>query len=316
MGTNTVEHPTMKKELSIHEARLQPGQRHNRCPFMYFSLHLCKDSHMKDIMLNDQISIPQLGFGTWQIPLAEAEHSVADALAVGYRHIDTADIYGNHRGVGRGIKSSGLRRSDIFLTTKVWNSDHAPDAVRASTLRFLEELGTEYIDLLLIHWPTGDVPVAETLHAMDELQKEGIVRAVGVSNFTAHHLEDALASGVAIVNNQVEIHPLFNQEALRAACASLGISVTAYSPLGHGADLKDPVILELSEKYRGSPAQIALNWVMAQDMIAIPKSVHPDRIRDNFAASAWTMDEADLARIDALPQGPRTCDPHFNEFDY
>ena len=284
--------------------------------FMYFPPHPCKNTHMKNIALNDQVTIPQLGLGTWQLSDAEAEASVADALALGYRHIDTADIYGNHLGVGRGIKKSGLSRSDIFLTTKVWDSDHAKDAVRTSTLRFLQELGTDYIDLLLIHWPTGDVPVIETLRAMDELQEEGIVRAIGVSNFTAHHIEDALASGVTIVNNQVEIHPLFKQEALRAACASRGISVTAYSPLGHGADLRDPTILELSAKYGVSPAQIALNWVMAQDMIAIPKSAHPDRIRDNFAASTWTMEETDLTKIDALPEGPRTCDPPFSEFDY
>ena len=270
----------------------------------------------KSLMLNKDASIPLLGFGTWQIIDQECVLGVEAALKTGYAHIDTADAYGNHKEVAQGIQNSGVARQDIFITTKVWNTMHKHDDVIESGERFLKELEIDYIDLLLIHWPIRKVPVGETLKAMDELKKRGLIRAIGVSNFTRHHIEDALAAGVEITNNQVEVHPTFNQKDLRAFCESKNISVTAYSPLGHGEDLNAPLMEELAQKYEKSPAQIALNWVMSRGMITIPKSSNPARIKENFDSMSFELEEADLKSIDAMPQGKRLGAPSFGEFSY
>ena len=270
---------------------------------------------MKSISLTKDISIPAIGLGTWQLTGNDCVEGVAHALKVGYGAIDTADIYGNHAEVQKGIEKSGVVREDIFITTKVWNDAHSNDGVLESGKRFLNELGISYIDLLLIHWPIHTAPVDETLWAMKELQEEGVVRAIGVSNFTIHHIEDALKAGVEIVNNQVEIRPQFNQKALRDFCASKNISVTAYSSL-RGGDLEVPLIVELAQKYNKTPSQIILNWVVMRGMVAIPKSSKPERIAENLEAQNFEIDEADLARIDALPQTTRTNIPSFEEFSY
>ncbi len=270
----------------------------------------------KSLPLTTDASIPVLGFGTWQLTGEECVRGVEAALRMGYCHIDTADAYGNHTEVAEGIKGSGVARKDIFITTKVWNTMHKRDDVIESGERFLKELNTDYIDLLLIHWPVRKVPVAETLKAMDELKRRGIIRAIGVSNFTQHHLEDALAAGVEITNNQVEAHPTFNQNDLRTFCGSKDISVTAYSPLGHGGDLEVPLMLELAKKYSKTPAQIALNWVMSRGMVVIPKSSNPLRIKENFDSMSFELEEDDLERIDVMPQGERIADPPFGEFNY
>ena len=270
----------------------------------------------KSIVLNKDASIPLLGFGTWQLTGAECVAGVEAALKMGYVHIDTADAYGNHADVAQGIKNSGVARPYIFITTKVWNTMHKHDDVIESGERFLKELEVDYIDLLLVHWPIHKVPVEETLKAMDELKRRGVVRAIGVSNFTQHHIEDALKAGVEITNNQVEAHPTFNQKDLRAFCESENISVTAYSPLGHGEDLNNELMEELGEKYAKSPAQIALNWVMSRGMVAIPKSSNPERIKENFESMNFEMEEADLQRIDTMPQGERLVSPSFGEFNY
>lgn len=272
---------------------------------------------MKSLMLNEKASIPVLGFGTWQLTGDTCVAAVAEALRVGYRHIDTADAYGNHTEVLAGIRRSGIPRSELFITTKLRQGDgYEAKTVRMSGERFLKELDTEYIDLLLIHWPDRSTPFQETLHAMEELRKEGKIRAIGVSNFTQHHIEDALKTGVEVTNNQVEVHPAFNQKELRAFCASKGIVVTAYSPLGHGFEMKTPLLQELAQKYDATPAQIAIQWVLSRGMVTIPKSAHPARIKENFDAQFLTIEESDLARIDAIPRGLRTCDPEFSDFDY
>jgi diketogulonate reductase-like aldo/keto reductase len=240
---------------------------------------------------------------------------VAQALLTGYKHIDTADAYGNHAEVAQGIKSSGIARNDFFLTTKVWNDKHHHDDVIASAERFLKELETEYIDLLLIHWPMREVPIEETLLAMDELKQKGIVRAIGVSNFTEHHIEDAMASGVEIVNNQVEIRPQWNQKKLREYCASKNISITAYSSLRRG-DPDLPLIVGLAQAYDKTPQQIILNWVIARGMITIPKSANASRIKENFEAANFEMTEEDLTKIDGIPQTDRAGNPPFADFDY
>jgi len=272
---------------------------------------------MRTIRLNDAASIPVLGLGTWMLTGEICVESVLTALKLGYRHIDTADAYGNHREVAEGIKRSGIPRKELFITTKLHLSKgYERDTVLASGERFLEELGLEYIDLLLIHWPDRSTPFSETLGAMNELKKKGLVCALGVSNFTPHHLEDAFATGAEITNNQVELHPSFNQKVLREFCASKNIAITAYSPLGRKRDLELPLLAELAKKYEVSPAQIALNWILSRDMIAIPKSSHPARLKENFEADSFTMDEADLKRIDEIPQNERIVWPTFADFKY
>ena len=270
---------------------------------------------MKSIMLANNVEIPTIGLGTWQLTGNDCVEGVDYALTLGYTAIDTADAYGNHAQVAEGIKNSGVAREKFFLTTKVWNNKHKRDDVLASGERFLTELGVEYIDLLLIHWPMREVAIEETLRAMEELKQKGIVRAIGVSNFNEHHIADALLSGVQIVNNQVEIRPQWSQQALRDYCASKNISVTAYSSL-RGGDPDVELIRALGEKYGKTPSQIILNWVTARGMIAIPKSAHKERIKENFESQDFILEEADLSSIDSLPQTERTAMPPFQDFDY
>jgi diketogulonate reductase-like aldo/keto reductase len=257
---------------------------------------------MKTIRLNADAAIPVLGFGTWQLTGETCVEAVSCALGVGYRHIDTADAYGNHWEVAQGVKKSGVAREEIFITTKVWRTDLAHDVVLGNCDRFLDELGTEYIDLLLIHWPSREgIPVEATLRAMEELRLAGKVRALGVSNFTPALLEEALAGGVEIVNDQVELRPSYNQRELRDFCKNKNISITAYSSLKGGDDAL-PLIVELAKKYGMTPAQVIINWVIARGLVAIPKSSRPERIKENFEALDFTIEDADLARIDSLPQ--------------
>lgn len=271
---------------------------------------------MKKIVLNKNASIPILGFGTWELIGHACTEAVANALSVGYRHIDTADAYGNHSEVAKGIKKSRIKREDIFLTTKVFHPNLAGENVRACCERFLDELNTDYLDLLLIHWPNRTIPISETLNVMNELKKEGKIRAIGVSNFTIHHLRDAIATGTEICNNQIELHPSFNQKELREFADSAKITLTAYSPLARGRDLNLPVILELAEKYHVTGSQVVLNWIMQKNIVAIPKSATIARTEDNFKATTWKLATEDIEKIDRLPQKNRMVNPSFNEFDY
>lgn len=271
---------------------------------------------MKHITLKDGKKIPALGFGTWQIKGAECVTAVDTALSVGYRHIDTADGYHNHTEVGQGIKQNGIAREDIFLTTKIFPGDLNAETVKQKIDTFLKELDTEYIDLLLIHFPDHSVPLAETLGAMNDAKIAGNVRSLGVSNFTKHHIEDALETGVEIVVNQVELHPGFPQHDLRTFCKKHDIAVTAYSPLGRGNALEIDLIKELAAKYQKKPGQIVLNWLLSVDLIAIPKSAHRERIKDNFDSQDFVMDQSDIEAIDALNDGERLINPDFAHFDY
>lgn len=271
---------------------------------------------MADLILKKGNHMPAMGFGTSQLKGDVCIGAIVDAIAVGYRHIDTADMYGNHREVGEGIRRSGIPREALFVTTKVRRDDLRAPAVTESVNRFLEELGLSYIDLLLIHWPDKGVPIGETLAALEALRTQGIVRAIGVSNFTRHHLEDALATGTDIEANQVEVHPTFNQKDLRTYCAEKSIVVVAYAPLGRGSDLSHPVLTELARKYGVSVAQVALNWLLSRGVAVIPRSSKRGHMEDSLRAQDWRMDDADLERIDALKQGERIFAPSFHEFDY
>lgn len=255
-----------------------------------------------------------IGFGTWQLTGQENINPTEEALKAGYRHIDTADRYGNHREVGDALRNSGIDRQDIFLTTKVWHSRLHHDDVLSDVDRFLEELSTDYLDLVLIHWPNHEVPVSETLKALQECKEAGKIRAIGVSNFTKQHLEEALATGIEIVNNQVEMHPSFDQQELREYCAEKNISVAAYSPLRSG-DMDLPVIQELAAKYQKTPAQIILNWILSLDTIVLAQTSNPARMLENLSAPEFTMSAADLEKINSLPDSHRYNDPAFGEFD-
>ena len=256
--------------------------------------------------------IPKLGFGTWQLKDEDATRAVAHALKTGYRHIDTAQIYENETEVGAGLHQSGVAREDIFLTTKVWR-DHFKDGdLQASVKDSLDRLKTDYVDLLLLHWPVPEVPLIETMQAMNAVVDSGLVKHIGVSNFTVDLMDEARAHSKApLAVNQVEYHPFLDQSAVLNACRSAGMAMTAYSPIGQGKVFEDDVIKQIASKHGVSPAQIALRWLVDQDsVVAIPRSSSDAHIESNFKISEIKLSEEDTGRIDALrsPKG-RLIDP-------
>jgi 2,5-diketo-D-gluconate reductase A len=262
-----------------------------------------------DLTLNDGSTIPQLGFGVWQVPDDEAQPAVEEALRVGYRHIDTAAVYGNERGVGRALAAAGLARDDVYVTTKLWNADQGYDSAFRAYDASLEKLGLETVDLYLIHWaaPSFDL-YADSWKALVKLKEEGRVRAIGVSNFHGPHLQRIIDdTGVAPVLNQVECHPYLQIEQLRAFNRTHQIVTEAWSPLGSGKGLlDDPVLAEIAAKRDATPAQVVLAWHLAKGNVVIPKSVTPSRIAENFAAVDVTLESEDVDAIDSLERGERT----------
>lgn len=262
-------------------------------------------SSIPELTLNNSVKIPQLGFGVFQVPPGETQRIVEDALEAGYRHIDTAAAYRNEAGVGAAIAASGIPRDELFITTKLRNGeqDRAERAFDASA----KALGVDVVDLYLIHWP---VPSQNTFvqawKVMERLHVEGVIRAIGVSNFLPEHLDTLLgAADVVPAVNQIELHPTFQQEELAAKCRSRGIAVEAYSPLGQGTDLSSQTVTSLAAKYSATPAQIVLAWHLGLGNIVIPKSVHAERMQENFAAAAIELSDAELASITALEAGLR-----------
>jgi diketogulonate reductase-like aldo/keto reductase len=243
-------------------------------------------------------NIPILGYGTWDVRGSEGQQSIEHALKVGYRHIDTADWYKNHDIVGAAIKASGIPRAEIYLVTKIF-PPLGKQKIMRDAKRFLKELDTEYIDLLLIHWP-DNTPVMETLEGMQELKEEGIIRNIGVSNFDEQALDEAFSTGIEIINNQIEIYPGHSQKRLVEYCQQNDISVTAYSPLGQAKSLDEPVVKEIAETYGKSPAQVILNWLMAKDIIVIPKASSPEHIEENWESQGWEMEEDDMRKLDMI----------------
>jgi 2,5-diketo-D-gluconate reductase A len=265
------------------------------------------------LALNDGRSIPQLGFGVWQVPDGDASNIVGQALRAGYRLIDTAAGYGNEKGVGEAIRDSGLPREDLFVTTKLKTSDHGFDR----TLRAFEEslslLKLDDVDLYLIHWPKPSLGLyVETWRAFIRLRDEGRVKSIGVSNFTIEHLERLIGeTGVAPVLNQIELHPRFQQRALREFGAGHGILTESWSPLGRGRLDDNPVLADLASKYRKSWAQIVIRWHLDNGLVVIPKSVTPQRILANFDVFDFRLSPDDMARISELddPKGRVGSDP-------
>ncbi|WP_333904109.1 aldo/keto reductase [Achromobacter insolitus] len=259
------------------------------------------------VKLNDGSKIPQLGLGVWQVPNDQAAASVKEALAAGYRSVDTAAIYGNEAGVGAGLRAAGVARKDLFITTKLWNDRHGYDEAHKAMDESLEKLGLAYVDLYLIHWPVaGSTKFVDAWKAMIEMKEDGRARSIGVSNFTQANLERLIdVSGVTPSVNQVELHPGFTQRALRAFHARHGIATESWSPLAQGGVAKDKVILELAKKYGKSAAQVTLRWHLQSDLIVIPKSVTPARIRENIDVFDFELSAADMAAIDGIKEGAR-----------
>ncbi|WP_447919037.1 aldo/keto reductase [Achromobacter aegrifaciens] len=259
------------------------------------------------LKLNDGSKIPQLGLGVWQVPNDQAAASVKEALAAGYRSVDTAAIYGNEAGVGAGLRAAGVARKDLYVTTKLWNDRHGYDEAHKAMDESLEKLGLAYVDLYLIHWPVaGSTKFVDAWKAMAEMKEDGRARSIGVSNFTQANLQRLLdASDVTPAVNQIELHPGFSQRALRDFHAKHGIATESWSPLAQGGVAKDKVILELAKKHGKSPAQVTLRWHLQNDLIVIPKSVTPARIRENIDVFDFELSAADMAAIDGIKDGAR-----------
>jgi 2,5-diketo-D-gluconate reductase A len=268
------------------------------------------------VEMNDGRSIPVIGFGVWQVPDDVVVDATVKALEVGYRHIDTAYLYHNERGVGEALRRSELDRDDVFVTTKVWNTDHGYD----QTLRAFDKstglLGIDEVDLYLIHWPTPARDVyLDSWRALIRLREEGRARSIGVSNFHDAHLRKIIdETGVIPALNQIELHPWLPQTELRDIDARLGIRTEAWSPLGSGRLIDDPVIAEVSAKHGKSPAQVMVRWSIQLGNIVLPKSVTPERIEQNIDVFDFQLDDADMAAIATLESGRRTG-PNPDEFN-
>lgn len=246
-------------------------------------------------------SIPALGFGTFRVPGPDAERMVSHVLANGYRHIDTAQIYGNEAEVGEGIRRSGVARGDIFLTTKVWVENYKRAAFLASVDESLKKLKTDYVDLLLLHWPNEAVPLAEQIGALNEVAKAGKVRHIGVSNFNTDLMRQAVAlSSLPIVTNQVEYHPYIDQTSVLRAAKQLHMSVTAYYAMADGKVLEDAALKAITAKYGKSIAQIVLRWIVQQDLIALSKTVSERRAQENAAIFDFELTSEEMMAIHAL----------------
>lgn len=278
-------------------------------------------STVPTIKLNDGHEIPQLGFGVFQIPPQDTAQAVRTALEVGYRHIDTAEMYKNERGVGEGIRAAGVPREEVFITSKLNNSFHRPEDARAAFERTLSELGFDHVDLFLIHWPLPtlyDGDFVSTWRTLEEFKREGRARSIGVSNFQVAHLQ-ALEQETEITPavNQIELHPYLLNDTVRRYGEEHGIATEAWSPIAQGGVLDDPVITAIAERLDRTAAQVVLRWHIQRDSIVFPKSVTPERIRENFALFDFQLSDDDMDAISSLDRGQdgRTG-PNPDSFDY
>ena len=271
-----------------------------------------------DIMLNNGNTIPQFGFGVFLVEPKDTSEAVTTALQAGYRHVDTAEMYGNEREVGQAIAKSGLDRGDLFVTSKLGNDSHRPDDARRAFDGTLEAIGSDYIDLFLIHWPLPtryDGDYVSTWQTLEEFYRDGRARSIGVSNFQPHHLRRLHTEcEIPPAVNQIEVHPYLTQDAVRGFCAEHGIAVEAWSPIGQGLVLDDPVIVSIAERAGRTPAQVVLRWHIERGDIIFPKSVTPSRVKENFGIFDFELSGADVAEISALNKNQRTG-PDPDKFD-
>jgi 2,5-diketo-D-gluconate reductase A len=279
------------------------------------------DSPVPQITLNNGVEIPQLGFGVFQIPPRDTARAVEQALAIGYRHVDTAEMYGNERGVGKAVRASGLDRGDVFVTSKLNNGFHEPADARRAFEGTLSELGFDYVDLFLIHWPLptlygGDF--VSTWRTLEEFHRDGRARSIGVSNFQVDHLERLAAEcDVVPAVNQIELHPYFHNEEVDAHGRAHGVATEAWAPIAQGEILGDPAIGEVALRTGRTPAQVVLRWHVERGNIVFPKSVDPGRMEENFGLFDFTLEPGDVAAIDALGRGASgRLGPHPDTFAY
>lgn len=272
---------------------------------------------MRSVTLNDGNSIPRVGFGVYQISPADAEQAVSTALAAGYRHIDTAAVYGNEREVGRAVAESGLPRDEVYVVTKVWNSDQGYDSTLTAFDKSMDRLGLNFLDLYLIHWPLpARGTFVETFRALAHLRDQGRIRSIGVSNFAPEHLKVLIdGTGIVPVVNQVELHPRLRQAELREMHDHLGIATEAWAPLGQGSLPAHPTVTEVARRADKTPAQVLIRWHIQLGNIVIPKSVHPERIVGNFDVFDFELGTAEMAAISSLDDGTR-LGPDPRTFDY
>ena len=258
----------------------------------------------------EEVLIPQLGLGTYKVSDDEAERVVCDALEVGYRHIDTAQMYGNEAWVGRAIKASGLARQDLFITSKLNNPNHRREDALRSLDTTMEALDLEVLDLFLVHWPLADSPgidLVDTWRTMIEILHSGRVRAIGVSNYQPEHLNRIVeATGVVPAVNQVELHPWLTQSELRSVHEQLGVVTESWSPLGRGRLLDDPVVVRMAAALGVTPAQIVIRWHLQHDLVVIPKTTHRERMVTNADVFSFALSDGQMAALDALDRGLRT----------
>jgi diketogulonate reductase-like aldo/keto reductase len=259
------------------------------------------------LVLNTGARIPQLGLGVWQSPRGEGtREAVRSALKLGYRHVDTARIYGNEHDVGEGVRTSGVAREDVFVTTKLWNDDQGYDSALRAFDASLVRLGLDYVDLYLIHWPVAGARL-DSWRALERIFEEKRARAIGVSNFLVPHLEELLVEAKVVpAVNQIEVHPFLQVRDTRAWCEAKGIVVEAYSPLTHGERLKDPVVTDVARRLGRTNAQVLLRWGVQHGMVVLPKSVREERIAENAKIFDFSLDADAMGRLDGLEAGHAT----------
>lgn len=269
------------------------------------------------ITLNDGHRIPQLGFGVFKIDPDDTAEATLRALKVGYRHIDTAEMYGNERGVGQAVRDSGLARDEVYVTSKLNNGHHARDDAMRAFDQTMDDLGLDYLDLFLIHWPLPGVgDYVETWNALREMRDSGRVRSIGVSNFHPAHLRRIIdETGEVPAVNQVEVHPYLTQQEVRAANAEHGIATEAWSPIARGRVLDDPVVVDIADRLGRTPSQVTLRWHVQRGDIVFPKSVTPSRVEENFRLFDFELSDFDVESITALDRGERTG-PNPDEFNW
>jgi 2,5-diketo-D-gluconate reductase B len=254
-----------------------------------------------------QTGMPLIGLGTYRLQGKECQEAMSLALELGYRHIDTADVYENHEAIGKAIRH--WPRQELFLTSKIRFSDLEPKCIHKAVPRFLKELKTDYLDLLLIHWPNPQANLSEALQAMLAFKQEGVVHAIGVSNFVRFHFQELESRHFPIMTNQIEMHPYLQRRALVEYCKQHGIGITAYRPLAKGAFEEDPVLTAIGTQHGKSASQVALRWLVQQDIVAIPKAGDPKHLRDNLAIFDFVLTEQEMKKIAGLDSNKRYCNP-------
>ncbi len=256
------------------------------------------------------MAMPRIGLGTWPMKGAECQAAVESALSLGYRHLDTAEMYGNEDAVGAGLGASGLARDQVFVTTKIWNDKTNGAAIRRAFDDCLRRLAMPYVDLLLIHWPSPQLQLEDALKGLAAIRAEGRAKAIGVSNFPPKLLQRAIDAGVQLACLQVENHLFLDQSRLRGICRANDMVLTSYSPLGKGASFGDPVMARIAAKHGATPAQVALAWLLSHEGVAaIPKAASPARQKENLGALGVRLDAEDMAAIATLPKGRRIVNP-------